>query len=49
MLSSHDPGRRNLVCATYGYAIVGKGTISELWKEVPLEAQVSQVLRKAFS
>lgn len=36
-----------LTCATYGYAVVGKGTTSELWKEVSRESQVYQVLRKA--
>ncbi|CAG8894290.1 unnamed protein product [Penicillium egyptiacum] len=36
-----------LTCATYGYTVVGKGTTSELWKEVSCEAQVYQILRKA--
>lgn len=36
-----------LTCATYGYTVVGKGTTSELWKDVSREAQVYQVLWKA--
>lgn len=36
-----------LICAKYGYVVVGKGTTSDLWKEVSREAQVYQVLRKA--
>lgn len=36
-----------LTCTTYGYTVVGKGTTSELWKDVSHKAQVYQVLRKA--
>jgi hypothetical protein len=36
-----------LICAKYGYIVIGKGTTSELWEEVSREAQVYQVLRKA--
>ncbi|KAJ6133114.1 hypothetical protein N7471_008329 [Penicillium samsonianum] len=36
-----------LICAIYGYVVVGKGTSSDLWKEVSREAQVYQILRKA--
>ncbi len=36
-----------LICAKYGYVVVGKGTTSSLWKEVSREAQVYQILRKA--
>ncbi|KAF4468004.1 (-)-trans-carveol dehydrogenase [Fusarium albosuccineum] len=36
-----------LVCTTYGYTVVGKGTTSELWKQVSQEAQAYQILRKA--
>ncbi|KAL6229757.1 hypothetical protein BDW75DRAFT_245432 [Aspergillus navahoensis] len=35
-----------LICATYGYTVIGKGTTSGLWKEVSREAQVYQLLRK---
>jgi hypothetical protein len=36
-----------LICAKYGYVVVGKGTTSGLWKEVSREAQVYQILQKA--
>ena len=36
-----------LTCVVYGYAVIGKGTTSGLWKDVSLEAQVYQILRKA--
>ncbi|KAJ5335850.1 uncharacterized protein N7506_005786 [Penicillium brevicompactum] len=36
-----------LICATYGYVVIGKGTTSGLWKEVSREAQVYEILRKA--
>ncbi|KAJ5726573.1 uncharacterized protein N7483_007930 [Penicillium malachiteum] len=36
-----------LTCTKYGYTVIGKGTTSELWKEVFGEAQVYQILRKA--
>ncbi|CAG8090927.1 unnamed protein product [Penicillium olsonii] len=36
-----------LTCATYGYAVLGKGTTSHLWKQVSREAEVYQILRKA--
>ncbi|KAJ6171281.1 hypothetical protein N7470_000348 [Penicillium chermesinum] len=36
-----------ITSTTHGYTVVGKGTTSELWKEVSREAQVYQVLGKA--
>ncbi|KAJ5217101.1 hypothetical protein N7468_010109 [Penicillium chermesinum] len=36
-----------ITSTTHGYTVVGKGTTSELWKEVSREAQVCQVLGKA--
>uniref|UniRef100_A0A093XUJ6 Reticulocyte-binding protein 2 like a n=1 Tax=Talaromyces marneffei PM1 TaxID=1077442 RepID=A0A093XUJ6_TALMA len=35
-----------ITCTAYGYTVVGKGTTSNLWKEVSREAEVYQVLRK---
>ncbi|KAJ5220842.1 uncharacterized protein N7469_009729 [Penicillium citrinum] len=35
-----------LTCTKYGYTVIGKGTTSELWKEVSREAQVYQLLRR---
>ncbi|KAJ5359919.1 hypothetical protein N7517_009110 [Penicillium concentricum] len=36
-----------LTCIVYGYTVVGKGTTSNLWKQVSSEAQVYRILRKA--
>ncbi|CAI7646939.1 unnamed protein product [Penicillium bialowiezense] len=36
-----------LTCLEYGYTVFGKGTTSDLWKEVSREAQAYQILRKA--
>ncbi|KAJ5084786.1 hypothetical protein NUU61_009365 [Penicillium alfredii] len=36
-----------LTCAVYGYTVIGKGTTSELWKEVSREAEVYRILQKA--
>ncbi|KAJ5946401.1 hypothetical protein N7454_003240 [Penicillium verhagenii] len=36
-----------LTCAAYGYTVIGKGTTSELWKEVSGEALMYQILQKA--
>ncbi|KAK9369507.1 hypothetical protein V1509DRAFT_638641 [Lipomyces kononenkoae] len=36
-----------ITCVPYGYTVVGKGTTSELWKEVSREADVYRVLQKA--
>lgn len=36
-----------LTCATYGYTVVGKGTASELWKDVSREKGIYQILWKA--
>ncbi|KAK9855865.1 hypothetical protein MYU51_001499 [Penicillium brevicompactum] len=36
-----------LTCLQYGYTVIGKGTTSDLWKEVSREVQVYQILRKA--
>ncbi|KAJ5472114.1 hypothetical protein N7539_008683 [Penicillium diatomitis] len=36
-----------LTCVVYGYTVIGKGTTSELWKEVSREAEVYRVLQKA--
>jgi hypothetical protein len=36
-----------IVCARYGYTIIGKGTTERLWKEVSNEAVIYRILRKA--
>lgn len=36
-----------IVCAQYGYTIVGKGSTDRLWKEVSDEAMIYRILRKA--
>ncbi|KAJ5150384.1 hypothetical protein N7492_010735 [Penicillium capsulatum] len=36
-----------IVCARYGYTVVGKGTTDRLWKEVSKEAMIYRILRKA--
>ncbi|KAJ5641197.1 hypothetical protein N7490_005197 [Penicillium lividum] len=36
-----------LHCSQYGYTVIGKGTTSDLWKQVSREAQIYQILRKA--
>lgn len=36
-----------LTCVVYGYTVIGKGTISGLWKEVSREAEVYRILQKA--
>lgn len=36
-----------IVCAWYGYTIIGKGTTERLWKEVSNEAVIYRILRKA--
>ncbi|KAJ5951406.1 uncharacterized protein N7479_009819 [Penicillium vulpinum] len=36
-----------LTCIVHGYTVVGKGTTSNLWKQVSSEAQVYRILRKA--
>lgn len=36
-----------IVCARYGYTVVGKGTTDRLWKEVSNEAVIYRILRKA--
>ncbi|KAJ5429141.1 hypothetical protein N7491_006157 [Penicillium cf. griseofulvum] len=36
-----------LTCVKYGYTVIGKGTTSNLWKQVSSEAQVYRILRKA--
>ncbi|GIK05139.1 hypothetical protein Aspvir_009241 [Aspergillus viridinutans] len=36
-----------VTCAAYGYTVVGKGTTSQLWKEVSREAEIYRVLRRA--
>ncbi|KAJ5577910.1 uncharacterized protein N7459_006874 [Penicillium hispanicum] len=36
-----------IVCARYGYTVVGKGTTDRLWEEVSKEAIIYRILRKA--
>ncbi|KXG51632.1 uncharacterized protein PGRI_090250 [Penicillium griseofulvum] len=36
-----------LTCVKYGYTVIGKGTTSNLWKQVSSEAQMYRILRKA--
>jgi len=36
-----------VVCARYGYTLLGKGTTTHLWKDVKREAVAYQILRKA--
>jgi hypothetical protein len=36
-----------IVCARYGYTIIGKGTTERRWKEVSNEAVIYRILRKA--
>ncbi|KAJ5420097.1 hypothetical protein N7465_002616 [Penicillium sp. CMV-2018d] len=36
-----------LTCIVYGYTVIGKGTTSNLWKQVSSEAQVYRILRRA--
>ncbi|CAG8194316.1 unnamed protein product, partial [Penicillium nalgiovense] len=36
-----------IVCARYGYTVIGKGTTDRLWKEVSNEAMIYRILQKA--
>jgi hypothetical protein len=36
-----------LACMEYGYTVVGKGTTSRLWEEVPHKVEVYRILQKA--